>query len=133
MYYLCDNPHIVMQVHLSYLYDCSSLWNVHGHPSLFPPLFPLKPVKLAHSVAYWMVLFLDNRESTSEDPRKLVPCCLSRILSHLFSKYPVNLLICLINIAISWTYLFLILLCLFMLLLLKSLLPLSHPVYVIYP
>ena len=33
---------------------------------------------------------------TQKTPRKLVPCCLSRILSHLFSKYPVNLLICLI-------------------------------------
>lgn len=33
---------------------------------------------------------------TQKTPRKLVPRCLSRILSHLFSKYPVNLLICLI-------------------------------------
>ena len=33
---------------------------------------------------------------TQKTPRKLVPRCLSRILSHLFSRYPVNLLICLI-------------------------------------
>ena len=125
-YVICVTTRTVMQVHLT----CSIA--TACEMSMGTILFfhhSLKPVKLAHSAAYWTVLFL-TIGSLHHDKRHLANQSLAVFpeVSHLFSKYPVHLLIHLIMLPFheltSFSHFYIFSCCS-----LEEPFSLSHPVY----